>query len=72
MGSKGEENLQIQAELETVKARYMERVGATWMAWRGKSDVRESVDHQAAGSAKHGGSRGALCKGNGQQSDGGG
>ena len=42
--------------------------------WRGagKSDVRELADDQAAGSAKHGGSRGALCKGNGQQPDGGG
>jgi hypothetical protein len=33
---KAEENLQIQAELETVKARYTwSACGATWMVWRG-------------------------------------
>jgi hypothetical protein len=60
---KVEENLQIQAELETVKARYMERVrrNPDGVA-REKATFGNRLD-EATGSTEHDGRRGTLCEG---------
>ena len=72
MGAEGEEDAGIQAEMERVKASYMERIKrnqdgiarekATFLSW---------VAHEAAGIAKHEGSGGHVREASGEDGDGG-